>query len=315
MPSIEQLRYLLKLAEHRNFSRAAEAACISQPALTKSIRQLEELYGVPLFDRRKEGVLPTPHGEIIIERVRKLIGAFEASKRDIRLLADLEIGELRIGTGPYVATRALPTALAKLIDRHPGVRFKIEIDAPNALMESIIRSEIDIYVGNISAVNVPKGAEVTILPSEDIVVCCRKGHPLLAKDEITMQDFDPYPFIGPTVLKRFDTWMRNLFKGTEKVRPQGPFPLALECDNYSLLLSIVEESDCISALPRSILRPHAERGALVGLPVGPGPMTDIGIVHLRDRTLPPIAGALIEELRAALESEVLDRNDADPVPD
>ena len=304
MPSIEQLQYLLKLAEHKNFSRAAEAACISQPALTKSIRQLEELYGVPLFDRRKEGVAPTPHGEIIINRVRGLVGAFEASKRDIRLLANLEVGELRIGTGPYVATRALPKALARLIDRYPGLRFKIEIDNPNVLVDMILRSEIDLYIGAISAVSAPKDVEVTLLPSEDIVVFCRKGHPLLGKKELSVEDFNPYPVIGPTILKRLDAWVKDLFGGASKARSRGPFRLALECDDYSLILSVVQESDCISAMPRSILRPHIDRGALVELPIAPGPSTDLGVVHLRDRTLPPVARILIDEIRAALESEV-----------
>ena len=283
MPSVEQLKYLLKLAEHKNFSRAAEAACISQPALTKSIRQLEELYGVPLFDRRKEGVVPTPHGEIVIERVRGLVGAFEASKRDIRLLANLEVGELRVGTGPYVATHALPKALAKLIDRYPGLRFKIEIDNPNALMDMILRSEIDLYIGAVSAVSAPKDVEVMLLPSEDIVVFCRQGHPLLGKSGISVEDLNLYPVIGPTILKRFDTWVKDLFENTSKTRTQEPFRLALECDDYSLILSIVQESDCISAMPRSILRPYADRGSLVELPVAPGPSTDLGVVHLRDR--------------------------------
>ncbi len=286
------------MADHGSFRRAAEAAFITQPALTKSVKQLEAWYGVPLFDRRKKGVVPTPYGEVVIKRIRALLGAFDASKRDIQLLAGLEAGELRIGVAPYSASYALPAALSKLIGRSPGVRFRVEVKDPNTLIDMIVRSEIDLYLGTIHNIDIPENATIVNLPSEDIVACCRKKHPALRKKELKPVDIFQYPLIGPSFHIRFDRFLRNLEASTKK-----GLSLALECDDIAVILSIVEQSDCISALPRSVLRRAVKLGALAELPIRTGIRTNIGVVHLRERTLPPAAQILVDELRNVLAEE------------
>ncbi|MBI4832037.1 MAG: LysR family transcriptional regulator [Candidatus Lindowbacteria bacterium] len=302
MPSIEQLQYLLKLADHGNFGQAAEAAFITQPALTKSIRQLEAWYGVPLFDRRKDGVVPTPYGEVVIDRVRALLGAFDASKRDIQLLAGLRTGELRIGTAPYSASYLLPTALSKLIEQSPGVRFRIEVKDPRTLIDMVVRSEIDLYLGGIHNVRIPKDATVISLPSEDYVACCRRKHPALRKKVLKLVDILQYPFIGPSFHVKFDRFLRNVLE-TQRASTERVPPLVLECDDTMVVLSILEQTNCISALPRSVLRRYIQRGTLKELRIETGIRTETGVVYLRDRTLPPIAQTLIGVLKNILESE------------
>ncbi|GAB4354587.1 MAG: LysR substrate-binding domain-containing protein [Candidatus Abyssubacteria bacterium] len=312
MPSIEQLQYLISLADHRSFRRAAEAAFITQPALTKSIQQLEAWYGVPLFDRRKDGVVPTPYGEVVIKRVRALLGAFEASKRDIQLLAGLEAGELRIGVAPYSASYALPAALSKLIGKSPGVRFRVEVKDPNTLIDMILRSEIDLYLGSIHGVDIPAHATVVRLPSEDIVACCRKKHPALRKKELKLADIIQYPIIGPSFHIRFDKFLRNAFATHESSTRKSSL-LTLECDDTAVVLSVLEQSDCVGALPRSVLRRCIERGMLAELPIKTGIRTQIGVVHLRERTLPPAAHNLIDELRNVLASDTSHKPDKHPL--
>jgi len=312
MPSIEQLQYLIKLADHGNFRRAAETACITQPALTKSIKQLEAWYGVPLFDRRKEGVVPTPYGRVVIERVRALLGAFEASKRDVQMLAGLEVGELRVGAAPYSTSYALPAALLKMISGMPGMRFRVEVKDPKTLIDMLARSEIDLYLGGIHNIDIPKNATVIDLPSEDIVVCCRKKHPSLRKKELKPADIAQYPLVGPSFHIRFEELLKSMLASQAAPTKRIP-PLVLECNDTGVILSVLEQSDCIGALPRSVLRRHIERGTLVELPIKTGIQTKIGIVYLQDRTLPPAAQILIDQLKSVFASET-DLNPTDHAP-
>src|SRR5271168_1553420 len=101
MARIRQLEIVSALAQHRNFARAAEALGMSQPNLTRGLKQFEADLGVPIFDR--QGVTPTSFGEIILRYGGKALASFYELTRELALAKGLEVGELRIIAGPYPA--------------------------------------------------------------------------------------------------------------------------------------------------------------------------------------------------------------------
>src|SRR5271167_2507061 len=101
MHSIRQVEIVKALATHRHFGLAAKALGVSQPALTRSLKQLEADLGVPLFDR--QGVTPTLFCEIVLNYGGRAAAQFHELTRELTLAKNMEIGELRVSAGPYPA--------------------------------------------------------------------------------------------------------------------------------------------------------------------------------------------------------------------
>ncbi|WP_190316750.1 LysR family transcriptional regulator, partial [Pseudomonas amygdali] len=118
---LRHIRYLLVVADHGNFTRAAEALHVSQPALSQQIRQLESSLGVQLFDRTRRSVVPTDAGRVYLDHARRCLLELEAGKRALNDVSDLSRGQLRLGVTPTFSEYLI----APLIDRfnalYPGV--------------------------------------------------------------------------------------------------------------------------------------------------------------------------------------------------
>src|SRR5579871_2010049 len=123
MPRIRQLEIVSALARHRHFGRAAQALGLSQPNLTRGLKQLETTLGVAIFDR--QGITLTPYGEIILRHGEKALSNFHELTRELELLKGVEIGELRIAAGPYAADIAGERAVGELLRRHPNLFVEI----------------------------------------------------------------------------------------------------------------------------------------------------------------------------------------------
>jgi DNA-binding transcriptional LysR family regulator len=98
---LRQLRHLIAVVEHGSFSRAAEAVHLTQPALSRSIQALEASVGAAVVERNRGAIVPTDVGQLLLSHGRRLDTATRDLERDIALAQGLELGELRIGVGPY----------------------------------------------------------------------------------------------------------------------------------------------------------------------------------------------------------------------
>ena len=117
--------HFLAVAEHLNFTAAATQLNISQPALSRSIKQLEERLGVPLLDRLPSGVVLTRYGEILARRARLMQLDAEHTLSEIDALKTGSGGKLRVGAGPLWATVYLPAAVAALQRQHSSYQIEI----------------------------------------------------------------------------------------------------------------------------------------------------------------------------------------------
>lgn len=123
--NLRALHYFVKLAEHRHFSRAAEACFVSQPTLSTQVRKLEEELGVQLVERTPRKVQLTPVGEDIANRARHVLRDIEQIKATARRSHDPETGTLRMGLFPTLAPYLLPHAVPLLRARFPQLRLEL----------------------------------------------------------------------------------------------------------------------------------------------------------------------------------------------
>ena len=141
--SLRDLRYLLAVAEHRHFGRAAEACGVSQPTLSVQVRKLEELLGVTLFERSAKAVAPTAACERLIGHVRSAVAEVDLLVTEARDLRDPLAGRFRLGIIPTLAPYLLPLVFAALHEALPALEFEPWEDMTDALLHRLRAHELD----------------------------------------------------------------------------------------------------------------------------------------------------------------------------
>ncbi|WP_283192972.1 LysR family transcriptional regulator [Rhizobium sp. AN80A] len=120
--TLRELEYLIALADHRHFGRAAEACLVSQPTLSTQIRKLEETLGAPLIERTPRTIMLTPFGEDTVERARRIMREVAEIRSSALRSLNPEVGTLRLGIFPTLAPYFLPYAVPRIHRQFRGSR-------------------------------------------------------------------------------------------------------------------------------------------------------------------------------------------------
>ena len=184
--NIRDLRYLVAVADHLHFGRAAEACFVSQPTLSTQIKKLEEFLGVQLIERSHKQILITPVGARVIERARALLSLVDDIVEVARAASDPLSGELRFGLIPTIAPYLLPHLVPSLRAEMDRLRPLLYEDQTARLTERLRRGEVDVALMAIPV----EGADLqcTEVFAEPFVVALPVEHPLAAKPTLEVED-------------------------------------------------------------------------------------------------------------------------------
>ncbi|HVH99395.1 MAG TPA: LysR family transcriptional regulator [Enhygromyxa sp.] len=141
-----ELRHFVLIAEIGNFTRAAARAHLTQPALSASIRRLEQHMGARLLDRGRGGAKPTAAGAALLPFARAALAAIEAGERAVAELEGLRAGEVRLAAGATACTYLLPEALARYRKAHPNIRFLLRETTTDEALDALHSGHIDIAI-------------------------------------------------------------------------------------------------------------------------------------------------------------------------
>ncbi len=141
---LDALRHFLLIVEHGTFTEAARRAHLSQPALSASIRRLEQHFGAPLLARGRKGAEPTAAGAALIPRARAALAAIGDGERSVAEVAGLRAGEVRIGGGATVCTYFLPPYLAAFRRTHPRITFRVREATADDVHAALHDGELDL---------------------------------------------------------------------------------------------------------------------------------------------------------------------------
>jgi DNA-binding transcriptional LysR family regulator len=188
------------------------------------------------------------------------------------------------------------------VDQRPQARIDVRVDHWRQLSEWLNEERIDLFIADVTLSRRDRRVQVVPMPAEPIVWFCRRPHPLASARSVTRKQMMQYPLVTPRMPDWARRWLAEVAAPKQEFDPDQRFS-AVECENYTMLKRMVLAGDCISAALRSTIADEIARDELVVLPVkAPKLRTNAGIVYLRDRSLSPLAEALIEELlRAAKE--------------
>lgn len=178
---LRDLTYFETIAQLQHMGEAAKRLHRTQPALTASVRRLEEFCGAPLFEKAGRGIRLTPAGNVLLRRAVQLRVDIQDARREMADLGQGMTGEVKVGVVPTAAQYLLPAALQKLFRTAPGVHVKTTIGLRDGLCELLRAGELDLAV--ISAQRVDSEFAATRLGEDRIVVVADKRHPLLTNPE------------------------------------------------------------------------------------------------------------------------------------
>lgn len=309
MLNLTRLRHATALGRERNFARAAATLGLTQPALTRSIQTLERELGVKLFDRQARGTVPTAFGNLVLKHADELIAREAELRRELQKMTTLEVGELRVGAGPYPARTILGPTLADICSNESRFHVSITIDQVARLRELLLNGEIDLFIGDASAY--PDDAmEVIPLKERSTVLFCRAGHPLAREDDLRTADILRFPIGHPNLRPEQVEAVQQLLE-RELLTDDGNH-MRLLVDDISLLASVVRNSDCIGfATPEAIID-DVRRGELVILSYELSPVfgSKLGIAMMRGATPSPLAKLFVTAVQQHDASEFILENSA-----
>ncbi len=291
---IEQLQQFIAVAQKGNFRKASKELGISQPALTRSIQNLEQYFNVPLFDRLASGVALTYYGKSVMEWAEETVESSLNIKRYVHLLSEASTGTLVIGTGSYFMDNILSVALGKFLERYPHLSIRVIKDTGINAENMLLNHEVDIFLGMIDGTLKSEEIIVDKFETGPITIFCRQSHPLLNISHPALAVVLKYPFVGPIAPKEVLANVNHLrYELTGEDRPL----IDIEFDSYSQIRKLVEISNCVGGLPESTMAPYLNDGLFVRLPVSlPDTKHYTSISYLRDRTFLPATKLIVEEL-------------------
>jgi DNA-binding transcriptional LysR family regulator len=253
------LRHFLAVVERKNITAASEDLHISQPALTRSIRQLEKAVGTTLFDRLPTGVALTRQGEVLARRARLMDLEYQHALAEITAMKQGLAGILRIGAGPVWITTFLPPVIATFHKQYPRVKVRLTSGVIDTLVPELLSGEIDALCANLDFAAQPEIVKEPLVRIRHSVVA-RARHPLAGRGVVTAAELADYAWLV----------LANDQVGTSRVgsyfvaNALEPPTIAVETTALGII-KILLEDDFVAHFPEAML-PDAERFGLVAIP-------------------------------------------------
>jgi DNA-binding transcriptional LysR family regulator len=265
-----QLEAFVHFSDAQGFAGAALASGLSQPGIHRAVRELEQICGTALVERRGRGMVLTPAGRSMARGVRLAAGELAAGIDEAR--GDPESGR-RISVGAMPLSRALvvPTALAHFLRERPGTVIDVIEGSWRELIDPLLDGVIDVMVGALRE-NAPPGIDQVPLFTDQLSIFARKGHPLaVAGRKVTLDELQGQSWVvGPHGTPLRAHW-QALFAGT-------PPPVPVECGSVMVIRGLVMQSDLLTLLSPDQIAVELETSMLVRIDLDlPGSIRTIGL--------------------------------------
>lgn len=283
---IAQLRHFVWVAELKGFHAAAEKAHRTQPAISLSIKDLENKLGETLFEKRNaksSNAELTPFGRHFLPQAKELIAHHDRIAEDMTLMAEHKTGHLRLASVPSIASRMLPSILSRFVANAPDLHISFYDDNASAVLKMVENQQVDFGIASLWKAEEHGDKSFTPIWEDHVGVVCPRDHPLACETSLHWETLRDHRLIS--------NGTSRLLEGTEAE------PLLLDSQfyisNMISLVAMLEAGLGVTTLPRFAF--PEESNTLTFIPLTtPEVVRRIGIVRLSNKSLPPAADALVQ---------------------
>lgn len=300
MIDLARLRHIILVAREGSFGRAAQAANLSQPALSRSVQATERQYGIKIFDRSRTGVILTPAGIEFLSLAEDFVLRAEALETDLHVAGSAGGGVVSFGLGPLGAMLFLVELSDMLFQR--DIRAVVRVENEPTLRRLLVDGEIAFYIGGswrgANEFAVASRLRMDYVGTARYGMFAREGHPLAELTTISAAQLARFPVVGGSPIRRI---LDDQVLATVGLRQPS-----IEIDNYPLLVEIARRSDAILLASPFLTQSSWGHGLVrinVDLPEDHATLAAC-LVTLEGRTMSPTAELVADHVVSLLRGVV-----------
>jgi DNA-binding transcriptional LysR family regulator len=298
------LQVFFAVVECGSMAKAAGELGVTQPAVSEVVAELEHAFGVRLFDRNPQGVLPTVYGRALHKRGLAAFDELKQGIREIEFLADPTKGEIRIGCPDSIAGAILAPMLERFCREYPGIALTIDpVPTPTLELPELHARKLDVVLARLSRSQAddPLGdaLSVEILFDDKAIIAAGANSRWARKRKIDLKDLLDASWVGTSRQTLTTTLMEQAFLASNLPAPK----MRVVTFSVQVRAHLLASSDFVSAMPKSMLHLNPECRGLKELPIRlPSPKFPVAIVTLKNRTLTPAAELFLDSLRSYVKA-------------
>lgn len=286
---LQGIQAFVKIAEIGCFTKASQFLHISQPALTRRIKKLEDSLGAMLFERSTRSIKLTSVGREFLPKARDLIDFYESSILSIKEMATHQTGVITLSCLPTAAFYFLPSVIRDYNNHYPNIRIRILEHSASDCLEAVLNGDADFGINMINITH--PNIDFTPLVNEPFVLACRRDHELAQKALVMWKDLANFKLIGVRRSSGNRSLIDQALAGINW-KPNWFY----EVRHLSTSLGMVEAGLGVAVVP-SLAMPTDEHHVLVGRPlIEPVIRRTLGLVQRRETPLSPAAEKFRERL-------------------
>jgi len=293
---LRHLQCFLAVAQFGNLRRAAQAMAITQPAVTKTLNELEDLLAKPLFSRGRHGATLTPEGEAFMRHASDSVNALGSAVDSV--LREPDAAPLRVGVLPTVAGAFLPGVLRTFLARWPHLAVQVSTERNTPLIEKLRQRELDAVLGRLADPERMAGLSFEPLYAEPMVIALRPGHPLAPRSARSAAPALAAIGAHPLVLPPAGTLIRQMADGFLSRHGISAQAGVVETLDSALARALVLQDDNLWFTPRGVVQADLDAGTLRRLSPDLTPEEPVGLMLRTERSTSPTLQTFVSAVRA-----------------
>jgi len=296
---LNDLNVLMTVVQAGSMNRAAVVLNTTQPAISRSIAELEQTMGVRLLDRGAQGVELTNYGRALLDGGAAVFDDLRQAVRNIEFLADPTSGEVRIGCNPFLAASFVSAAVDRLSRRYPRIVFRLVTAYTETLLRELTARNVDLLITRRFGSVADKRFDYEFLFADAYSVAAGARNPWVRRHKIELADLVDEPWVLPPPEGLLGSVATAAFRASGLDYPRA----TVISEPLEVRISLLATGRFISIFPDYVFRFTLGRAELRTLPVRHSMSSvPVGIVTLKNRILNPVAKLFIDSAREVAKS-------------
>lgn len=290
---MRQLYLLVALHETRNVSRTAAEMGVTQPGLSKWLRELEEDLNVKLFKRNSRGLTPTEFCSALVSHAKAIIGELDRTQATIRLMSIGASGNLVVGTTPTVASGLVPRAAGYFRKRFPDAYLNIIENRLDTLIPQLEEGRVDLVITRTDQARLDAGVRCDILYPEQIRIVVGTNHPLAKKRKVDWPDVLRFPWIIPPQVSPLRRELEHELALAGQPAPR----YRVETGSTLVIVAMLQDGDLVAPMSARLMQYFQGLKQVVALPLPYLREGSVGVIRRRATKETPMMKTFMEGLR------------------
>jgi DNA-binding transcriptional LysR family regulator len=291
---LKHLQLLTALDQFRHLGRTAEFLSVSQPAVSKTLGEIERMFNAKLFDRSTKGTEPTATGQTVIGFARRVIAEYEKTRQALATTQDGSAGRVTVGAMVVATPVLLTQAMVRFKQAMPAATVLIEEGDLTRLLPRLRMGELDVIVGRLEPGYAAPDLQTEALCQEPMRLICAPQHPLAALQRVSWAQLQSQRWVMPPPWATTRTKLHQLFYKNRLNPPTD----CIETTSLLTTVSHVQALGAIGFVARNVGQSLASQGLAHVLPVAlPMELPPLGIIWRTDHAPGPAGQQLLAEIR------------------